>query len=112
MMFILQYDYTHCIACEGYCLFHVYSDIDVQPQFNLNQSRAEEITIREDYGNITLVGDDGFGMFPWFFGWLVEFLFMSVKDKFLIYEHIGSTGLAGNITGSDIMIYIHILYDD
>ncbi|XP_014672897.1 PREDICTED: double-strand-break repair protein rad21 homolog isoform X2 [Priapulus caudatus] len=37
------------------------TDIDVQPQFNLNQSRAEEITIREDYGNITLVGDDGFG---------------------------------------------------
>lgn len=37
------------------------NDIDVQAQFTLNQSRAEEITMREDYGNITLVGDDGFG---------------------------------------------------
>ena len=37
------------------------SDIDVEAQFTLNQSRAEEITIREDYGNIPLVGDDGFG---------------------------------------------------
>ena len=31
-------------------------------QFSINQSRAEEITMREDYGNITLsTGDDGFG---------------------------------------------------
>uniref|UniRef100_T1JA65 Rad21/Rec8-like protein N-terminal domain-containing protein n=1 Tax=Strigamia maritima TaxID=126957 RepID=T1JA65_STRMM len=37
------------------------NDIDVSAQFTLNQSRAEEITMREDYGNITLVGDDGFG---------------------------------------------------
>lgn len=37
------------------------ADIDVHAQFTLNQSRAEEITMREDYGNITLVGDDGFG---------------------------------------------------
>ena len=29
----------------------------------MNQTRAEEITMREDYGNINLdtVGDDGFG---------------------------------------------------
>jgi len=37
------------------------SDIDVQAQFSVNQSRPEEITMREDLGNITLVGDDGFG---------------------------------------------------
>jgi cohesin complex subunit SCC1 len=29
-------------------------DVDLQPQFTLNQSRAEEITMREDYGNINL----------------------------------------------------------
>lgn len=39
-----------------------YSDVDIEAQFSLNQSRAEEITMREDYGNITLVpNDDGFG---------------------------------------------------
>lgn len=37
------------------------TDIDVQAQFTVNQSRPEEITMREDLGNITLVGDDGFG---------------------------------------------------
>ena len=38
-----------------------FSDVDIQAQFTLNQSRAEEITMREDY-NISLVtADDGFG---------------------------------------------------
>lgn len=40
------------------------SDVDIEAQFSLNQSRAEEITMREDYGNISLVNngaDDGFG---------------------------------------------------
>jgi hypothetical protein len=41
--------------------FFCYSDIDVHAQFAVNQSRPEEITMREDLGNITLVGDDGFG---------------------------------------------------
>merc|ERR1712012_1386396 len=37
-------------------------DMDIQQQFSMNQTRAEEITMREDYGNITLsTGDDGFG---------------------------------------------------
>lgn len=37
-------------------------DVDINAQFSLNQTRAEEITMREDYGNITLTtGDDGFG---------------------------------------------------
>ncbi|XP_056637769.1 double-strand-break repair protein rad21 homolog isoform X3 [Diorhabda sublineata] len=38
------------------------NDVDIEAQFSLNQSRAEEITMREDYGSITLVNhDDGFG---------------------------------------------------
>ncbi|XP_066992862.2 double-strand-break repair protein rad21 homolog isoform X2 [Anabrus simplex] len=38
------------------------NDVDIEAQFSLNQSRAEEITMREDYGNINLVtNDDGFG---------------------------------------------------
>ena len=41
--------------------FISYSDIDVHAQFAVNQSRPEEITMREDLGNITLIGDDGFG---------------------------------------------------
>jgi len=37
-------------------------DMDIQQQFVMNQSRVEEITMREDYGNITLSHeDDGFG---------------------------------------------------
>jgi len=37
-------------------------DMDIQHQFAMNQTRAEEITMREDYGNITLTtDDDGFG---------------------------------------------------
>ncbi|GFO10313.1 double-strand-break repair protein rad21-like protein [Plakobranchus ocellatus] len=38
-------------------------DINVQAQFSVNQSRPEEITMREDLGSITLMGDDGFGPF-------------------------------------------------
>ncbi|KAH9508284.1 hypothetical protein Btru_050724 [Bulinus truncatus] len=38
-------------------------DINVQAQFSVNQSRPEEITMREDIGSITLMGDDGFGPF-------------------------------------------------
>lgn len=38
------------------------NDVDLQAQFNMNQTRAEEITMREDYGQIDLdTGDDGFG---------------------------------------------------
>ena len=43
------------------CRSSIYRDIEVQAQFTVNQSRPEEITMREDLGNITLVGDDGFG---------------------------------------------------
>lgn len=38
------------------------SEVDIEAQFSLNQSRAEEITMREDYGSLNLVThDDGFG---------------------------------------------------
>ncbi|XP_043994412.1 double-strand-break repair protein rad21 homolog A-like [Gambusia affinis] len=38
-------------------------DIDVAQQFNLNQSRVEEITMREEVGNITLLQDNDFADF-------------------------------------------------
>ncbi|XP_051879063.1 RAD21 cohesin complex component b [Pristis pectinata] len=38
-------------------------DIDVAQQFTLNQSRVEEITMREEVGNITLIQDNDFGDF-------------------------------------------------
>lgn len=37
------------------------NDLDVQAQFSVNQSRPEEITMREDLSSIAFVGDDGFG---------------------------------------------------
>ncbi|XP_014262655.1 double-strand-break repair protein rad21-like protein 1 isoform X2 [Cimex lectularius] len=44
------------------------NDVDIEAQFSLNQSRAEEITMREDYGNMSSLveqeegfGDMGFG---------------------------------------------------
>jgi len=37
-------------------------DVDIHQQLSMNQTRAEEITMREDYGNINLEAvDDGFG---------------------------------------------------
>ncbi|XP_076628581.1 RAD21 cohesin complex component verthandi isoform X1 [Colletes latitarsis] len=39
-----------------------FRDVDIEAQFSLNQSRAEEITMREDYGSLALVThDQGFG---------------------------------------------------
>uniref|UniRef100_A0A224XIU6 Putative sister chromatid cohesion complex cohesin subunit n=1 Tax=Panstrongylus lignarius TaxID=156445 RepID=A0A224XIU6_9HEMI len=44
------------------------NDVDIEAQFSINQSRAEEITMREDYGNMSSIveqeegfGDMGFG---------------------------------------------------
>ncbi|XP_026474531.1 double-strand-break repair protein rad21 homolog isoform X2 [Ctenocephalides felis] len=38
------------------------NDIDLEAQFSLNQTRAEDITLREDYGSLQLVPpEDGFG---------------------------------------------------
>uniref|UniRef100_A0A665TGT7 Double-strand-break repair protein rad21 homolog A-like n=1 Tax=Echeneis naucrates TaxID=173247 RepID=A0A665TGT7_ECHNA len=39
------------------------SDIDVAQQFTLNQSRVEEITMREDVGNLSLLQDNDFADF-------------------------------------------------
>lgn len=42
--------------------FLFFRDVDIEAQFSLNQSRAEEITMREDYGSLSLVThDQGFG---------------------------------------------------
>lgn len=41
--------------------FVYYSDIDVAQQFTLNQSRVEEITMREEVGNLNLLQENDFG---------------------------------------------------
>ncbi|XP_049323531.1 double-strand-break repair protein rad21 homolog A isoform X2 [Astyanax mexicanus] len=38
-------------------------DIDVAQQFTLNQSRVEEITMREEVGNLSIMADNDFGDF-------------------------------------------------
>lgn len=38
------------------------SDIDVAQQFSLNQSRVEEITMREEVGNLNLLQENDFGI--------------------------------------------------
>lgn len=36
--------------------------MDIEAQFSINQSRADEITMREDYGTLQMnMHDDGFG---------------------------------------------------
>lgn len=38
------------------------NDVDIEEQFSINQSRADEITMREDYGTLPMsIHDDGFG---------------------------------------------------
>lgn len=40
----------------------LFRDIDIEAQFSLNQSRAEDITMREELGSYSLVThDQGFG---------------------------------------------------
>lgn len=39
--------------------------IDFDNEVTLNQSRAEDITLKEDYGNLNLITEENFGM--WFF---------------------------------------------
>lgn len=39
-----------------------FSDVDIEAQFSINQSRADEITMREEYGSLPMsIHDDGFG---------------------------------------------------
>lgn len=46
-----------------YLLAHFdFSEVDIEAQFSINQSRADEITMREDYGTLPMqIHDDGFG---------------------------------------------------
>lgn len=37
------------------------NNIDMEAAVTLNQSRAEDITLKEDYGSLSLMNDDGFG---------------------------------------------------
>lgn len=37
------------------------NDVDIEAQFTVNQSRADEITMREDYALSMTLNDDGFG---------------------------------------------------
>lgn len=40
----------------------LYSDVDIEAQFSINQSRVDEITMREEYGSLPMsIQDDGFG---------------------------------------------------
>lgn len=42
--------------------FPPFSEVDIEAQFSINQSRADEITMREDYGTLPMsMHDDGFG---------------------------------------------------
>jgi len=41
-----------------------FSDVEIQAQFTLNQSRIEEITMKEDMVVSNLLGEDGFGDIP------------------------------------------------
>lgn len=48
--------------CVCYLFPMVRSEVDIEAQFSINQSRADEITMREDYGNLPMtIHDDGFG---------------------------------------------------
>jgi hypothetical protein len=62
-------------------------------QFSMNTTRAEEITMREDYGNINLDsgGDDGFGDVPG----------MEVDGE---ESHTELRGVSGNLTVDQVNI--------
>lgn len=53
---------TNVLLITSIFLYFSNSDIDVAQQFTLNQSRVEEITMREDVGNLNLLQDNDFGM--------------------------------------------------
>ena len=46
------------------CSPQFYSDVEIQAQFTLNQSRIEEITMKEDLVMNNFIGDDAFGDIP------------------------------------------------
>lgn len=54
--------YTPELLIKCLALISNFSDVDIEAQFSINQSRADEITMREDYGSLPLtLHDDGFG---------------------------------------------------
>lgn len=55
--------YVHIYSIFNYLIISfLFRDVDIEAQFSLNQSRAEEITMKEDYGSLSLVThDQGFG---------------------------------------------------
>ena len=68
-MFFIFHMSFNVTGFNNYVVFnhsHNFRDINVQAQFSVNQSRPEEITMREDLGQITLMGDDGFGEYLMF----------------------------------------------
>lgn len=61
-MFTKVASQTWTVVNTWRCSFSIYSDVDIEAQFTLNQSRMEEITLPEEYGNMPLEQtDDGFG---------------------------------------------------
>lgn len=61
-----------------------FSDVEVQKQFSLNQSRVEDITMKEDLVNINL-GQEDFGKYPKRSdGLSIFFLWQSVVQKFWV----------------------------
>lgn len=59
------------------------SDIDVAQQFTLNQSRVEEITMREEVGNLNLLQENDFGMTLFFILFLKDASEIFSDDLFL-----------------------------
>lgn len=59
------------------------SDIDVAQQFTLNQSRVEEITMREEVGNLNLLQENDFGMTFFFILFLKDASEIFSDDLFL-----------------------------
>ena len=60
MLISSEYDY---VLQQFYNVLH-FSDFDIQVQFNLNQCRAEEITMKEDFIIMHAFEDEGFGDTP------------------------------------------------
>lgn len=57
-----RYSHFNVVIFNICALLFSYSDVDIEAQFSINQSRADEITMREDYGNLPMtIHDDGFG---------------------------------------------------
>lgn len=68
-MFLLIFPYLFFVCLYVLLIFIDYylfcvSDVEIQAQFTLNQSRIEEITMKEDMVVNNYLGDEGFGDIP------------------------------------------------